>query len=138
MFADEVRFTVEISVGTVTCRKLSHRALRRASDAHTAEQMRNVREMGGDVFKALQQAEETKTADDPALRRRRRFAGYDRDTVLASGALSWTSPRKLADGLPELDEPDAAALFEAIMDKSLPPVDPEAEEGKGSGASTSS
>lgn len=138
MFADECQFTVEISIGTATCRKLSHRALRKASDMHTAEQMKNVREMGGDVFKALQTAEDTRSTQDPAKARRRRFAGYDRDAVLAAGVVTWTAPRKLADGLPELDEADARALFEAIMDRSLPPTDPEAEEGKDSGASTSS
>lgn len=76
---------------------------------------------------------EVKPPIDIATRRN----GYDRDTVLVAGIVSWgyvDNDQKAVPTTPEfildLDEETAEFLFEKIMDLSLPPLKPEAEEKK--------
>jgi len=56
--------------------------------------------------------------------RKARYTTYDRQLVIQAGVVSWTYPERLSDGLEDLDEETAQKLHEAILDLSLPPIDP--------------
>jgi hypothetical protein len=144
MFASQVTREVQIEDVTVTIKKLSGRALEKASEARQLAVAENMRRMGGDVLKSLR---DIKTADvvgepDYAAATKARYGQYDRTAVLVAGILRWSAqvPPSTA-AIEDLDEDTAEQLHKAILDLSLPPLDPkefEAQQGKGSGLSTSS
>ena len=86
----------------------------------------------------------------------KRYAPYDRDYVLTAGIEGWSAtwpvpdpddprdgatkevPVPLEVGIPDMLKGDAEKCFRAILELSLPPLDPEAEAGKGSGPSIAS
>ena len=98
-----------------------------------------MREMGGELLKAL------RTADADKIQQLQRAEeanvnNYDRDTLLKTGIVSWTYPPNLGElgpngeGTDNLDEPTAVFLAKEIFDFSRPES---AESAKNvSGAST--
>lgn len=136
MFASECRKDVEVGDERVAIRKLSARTLEKARQNRAAVQVKALRDMGGDVVKAMksdsveaiaQQLDALKK--DPDAVRRQRYDAYDQETVLTAGVVSWTHSKALSpDSLADLDEETAALLHEAILDLSLPPLDPAEKE----------
>jgi len=132
MFASEVRRSVEVSGHTIVIRKLSARSLDKARQARSAVAAKGLREMGGEIFRALRSenvdglvAELEERRRDPETVKSQRYAAYDRDTVLQAGLVSWSHSRDLTpESIGDLDEETAESLHEAILDLSLPPLDP--------------
>ena len=142
MFASEVRKDIEVGPERVTIRKLSARSLEKARDAKNAGMAASLKAMGGDVVKAMRpenvellQEELRARRENPEQARRARYEQFDRAMILTMGVHSWTAQRKLdSDALEDLDEETSRVLHEAILDLSLPPLDPkdaEAIETKG-------
>jgi hypothetical protein len=135
MFASTVSAIVQVGDVTVHIRKLSARALERASDAQADSAAKTVRRFGADIMKALREAPIADAASpvvlSPDNQKKVRYAAYDRPTVLVAGITEWSAERALAEGIQDLDEETAQKLHEAILDLSLPPIDPKAAEGKG-------
>lgn len=138
MFADLIREDVEVThqgqTYTVTIQKLSAKSLGTARLNRSIEMSRQMKEMGGDIFKAMQEIQEDKegTADS---KRRAHYAAYDTDTILQQGIHSWTIPgvEKSAKNIERLDLNTAKTLKEKIIDLSDPYKEPEeikAEESK--------
>lgn len=143
MFASQVKSTVDVDGVSVTIRKLSARSLEAAAEARTAANLAQVKAMGGDILKALRDAEDPRSSASPDLETRRlaRYRVYDRAAVLRAGIAGWSAPEKVETAVDDLDEAAAELLHRAILDLSLPPIDPheqQAAEGKDSGASISS
>jgi hypothetical protein len=140
MFASSVKSTVEIGEVSVIIRKLSARSLEKAADARQGAAVASAKQFGAEMLKALQ---DVKTPDAGAIvpaaqsleaQRKGRYNLYDRASVLTAGVVSWTGPDtlpELAAGIQDLDEGTAQQLHEAILDLSLPPIDPAVAEGKG-------
>ncbi len=143
MFAGKVTDTVQLDdngvIVDVTVRKLNHRALREASESMQATAIRKSRDAGGELVKAFRDMRPA-ASDSPDIvaLRTARYAAYDRDIVLTNGVMKWTSDVDLKGGLADLDEQSAEKLHEAILDLSLPPIDPveAAAAGKGSSAAS--
>jgi hypothetical protein len=136
MFVDQVKSTVQVGDVVVTIRKLSARSLDSARQAKSMESMAQIRALGGDIFKAMREAENhrERIAADPNAQAEARYSSYDREAVIRSGVESWTDPRTVDKGLETMDEETAELLSRAILDLSLPPIDKaaqEAAEGKG-------
>lgn len=164
MFASRVQRDITVKVGdpedaaylgadeiAVTIRKLSGASLDKARIQAAITQAAPLRALGADLLKGIQSSAVDEAAKALAAkkstlegRKTARYAAYDRETVLVQGVVRWScedkaklNPQNLAD----LDEDAAQKIHEAVLDLSLPPLDPaEAEaEGKGdSGPSTSS
>ena len=145
-YVKNVNTDITLSDGaTVTIRKLSARSLERASDARQIGVAESMRKMGGDVLKSLRELEQPKKEEpkklDPEAAKKARYASYDRGTVLVAGIVRWSYGEVETDPLSQVDEQAAEEIHEAILDYSLPPLDPEeheAERGKGSGSFTGS
>ena len=142
MFASQVRSTVDLEDSVqVVIRKLSAKTLDKAREAKQMAFAASARAYGADMMKVLRDAS---AQDIEAAEKRRaealakenasgdsRFAGYDRDVVLTAGIVSWNvEPKVSPDSVADLDEPTAGKLFKAILELSLPPVDPQAIEEK--------
>lgn len=118
---------------SVVIRKLSHKQLKEASKARQSEGVGYMRELGGELLKALRDpssdAEET-AAKLKKIQDRQEFdvSNYDRDTLLRYGVVSWTYPippisvaaTGVSNGLDELDEPTAKFLANEIFEYSRP------------------
>ncbi len=135
----------------VTIRKLSAASLERARIQNTIANAPPLRAMGGDLVKTLSSPGLDEAAKElaakratPEGRRAARYGAFDCESVLVAGVVRWGCEDKVKlspQALSELDEPSARQIHEAILDLSLPPIDPTegAAEGKGaSAASTSS
>lgn len=119
---------------TVIIRKLSHTNLKTAARARQSEGVGFMKEMGGELLKALREADtekikkiqESQEAD---------VSNYDRDTLLRLGVVSWTYPippigvkeSGVSNGLDELDEPTAKFIAEQIFEFSRPETKVEAK-----------
>lgn len=140
--------TVTIKGEEYGIRKLSWRTLRRAREARQMDHAQVMRAYGGDVLKGLRgdtlAAAEKQLRDekeDPEAKRQARYDAHDMGVVLGIGVASVPRAGELAKNIEELDEEEADTLHKAILDLSLPALDPvkAAAEGKGdSGASISS
>lgn len=116
---------------SVIIRKLSHKQLKEAARVRQSEGVGFMKEMGGELLKALRDAdgEKIKKIQDA---QEADVTNYDRDTLLRWGVVSWTYPVKpLVDvgtnGLDELDEPTAKYLAEQIFEFSRPETKTEAK-----------
>lgn len=116
---------------TVIIRKLSHKQLKEAARVRQSEGVGFMKEMGGELLKALRDAdgEKIKKIQDA---QEADVTNYDRDTLLKWGVVSWTYPVKpLVDvgtnSLDELDEPTAKYLAEQIFEFSRPETKTEAK-----------
>jgi hypothetical protein len=150
MFASKVQKEVSIGAGddavTVTIRKLSGRSLEKASEARQIAVSQGMRSMGGDILRTLRDLETTKAEPekpDYAAATKARYSTYDRMAVLLAGIVRWTAeePPTLKFMEDELDEESCQKLHEAILDLSLPPLDPaefKAQQSKDSGRSPNS
>ena len=116
---------------TVVIRKLSHTQLKAAARARQSEGVGFMREMGGELLKALRESDtatvkriqETQEAD---------INNYDRDTLLKLGVVSWSYPLPPVveggpNGLDQQDEPTAKWLAEQIFAYSRPETKVEAK-----------
>lgn len=113
--------TVEIPNETETAviRKLSHIQLKEASKKRQSEGLGFMREMGGELLKALREADtdQVKKIQDA---QEATIGNYDRDLLLQYGVASWSYAAALPKGLDELDEPTAKFLAEQIFEYSRP------------------
>jgi hypothetical protein len=124
----------------VVIRKLSHKQLRQAQKARQSEGVGFMREMGGELLKALKD-EDTSAANDKIKKlqdmQEADVTNYDRDSLLKFGIVSWTYEEKLGknnESTDNLDEPSAKFLAEEIFQFSRPETKTEAKND--SGAST--
>jgi hypothetical protein len=116
---------------TVVIRKLSHTQLRQAAKARQSEGVGFMKEMGGELLKALREADTDKIKKIQDAQEAN-VSNYDRDTLLRFGVASWSYPvRPIAEaglnGLDELDEPTAKFLAEQIFEFSRPDTPTEAK-----------
>ncbi len=121
---------------TATIRKLSHVQLKMARKARQSEGVGFMREMGGELLKALR---ETNPDTDELKNKMKKIqdaqesdiSNYDRDTLLLFGVVSWSydvapigpgsqDGTVRAIGLDDLDEPTAKFLAEEIFNFSRP------------------
>jgi hypothetical protein len=118
---------------TVIIRRLNHVQLKEASKARQSEGVGFMRELGGELLKALRDpstnAEETqKKLKDIQDKQDSDVSNYDRATLLRYGVVSWTYPippisiekSGVSNGLDELDEPTAKFLASEIFEYSRP------------------
>jgi hypothetical protein len=130
----------------VTIKKLNWKKLRDADRAQTEDYYASVAKAPKSVVEGWQkQADQNKgkepepPKDDAAKakaleeRYKARAAGYDRDTCFRAGVKSVSIPdvkdqKQLYAWLDDLDEENAAKIHRAIVDSSLPSLEPEVEE----------
>lgn len=115
----------------VVIRKLSHKALKDAAKKRQSEGVGFMREMGGELLKALRDAdtEKIKKIQDA---QEADITNYDRDSLLKSGIVSWTYPEPLGkenQATDDLDEATAKFLGNAIFEFSRPESAVEAKNG---------
>ncbi len=134
----------------VTIRKLSGASLEKARIQATIVQAAPMRALGGPLIKELQaggaaldeaakKLAERKTTVEG--RKAARYAAHDRESVLVAGILRWSCEDKVkldTGSIADLDEDVAQQIHEAILDLSLPPLDPIEIEAEGKGASAAS
>lgn len=135
----EVKKTVVIGEDSYGIRKLSWKSLEKASDARTSAQTSQVRELGGDILKALRSDamdEAAKKVEDakntPEGRAKARYDAYDREQILVAG-VETRNGEKLSRQqiLDDLDKPTAETLHREIVDLSdQPGEETEAAQGK--------
>ena len=124
-FAQAVTDTVTIGDVTVTIKKLNWKQLRKASEAQSAAYYALVSKAPKALLDAQAASAKEKGGDQAEEKpKQHNYAGYDRDVVLQAGVKSWTADAKLPSGLDDLDEATADQLHRAILDLSLPPLDP--------------
>jgi len=109
---------------TALIRKLSHTQLKQAARVRQSEGVGFMKEMGGELLKALRDAdtEKIKKIQDA---QEADVTNYDRDVLLRFGVVSWSYPVKPTaevglNGLDELDEPTAKFLAQEIFEFSRP------------------
>lgn len=107
-------------------RKLSHTQLKTAAKARQSEGVGFMREMGGELLKALRDADTDKIKKIQDAQEAD-VTNYDRDTLLKLGLVSWTYEPKLPEGTDQLDEPTAKFLAEQIFQFSRPETKEEAK-----------
>lgn len=132
MFASLVTSQVVFEDGAVNIRKLSARSLEKAQEARQIKAASLSKGLGAELIKAFSDGTADKVAESVASKpvdleamRKARYTGYDPEQVITAGVVSWTYSLKLSEGIPDLDEEASKKIFEAILDLSLPPIDPE-------------
>lgn len=149
MFASRITRDVDVqdgeSVVVVTVQKLSGNALQDAREARGAAQLASLRGASKELLQVFRSsdldaaaeklaAQRRAEAADIVVRARARYAEYDRGTVLKAGIVRWSVGEVTHERVADLDEEASQKLHEAILDLSLPSLDPavgEAESGKG-------
>lgn len=116
---------------TVVIRKLSHTQLKSAAKARQSEGVGFMRELGGELLKALREAD-TGTVKKLQDAQEADVSNYDRATLLRSGVVSWDYPvLPIAEvglnGIDELDEPTAKFISDQIFEFSRPATKVEAK-----------
>lgn len=116
----------------VVIRRLNHVQLKEAAKARQSEGVGFMRELGGELLKALRSSDNpedtAKKLKDIQEKQESDISNYDRSTILRHGVLSWSypiPPRALketgvTDGLDELDELTAKYLANEIFEYSRP------------------
>jgi hypothetical protein len=99
---------------TVIIRKLSHKQLKTAAKARQSEGVGFMREMGGELLKALRDVDGEKVKKLQDMQEAD-VTNYDRDVLLQEGIVSWTYEVSLPGGTDQLDEPTAKFLSEEIF-----------------------
>lgn len=112
-------------------RKLSHTQLKQAAKARQSEGVGFMKEMGGELLKALRDADTDKIKKIQDAQEAD-ITNYDRDLLLRFGIVSWSYPVKPIsevglNGIDELDEPTAKFLAEQIFEFSRPETKAEAK-----------
>jgi len=121
---------------TVVIRKLSHTQLKEAAKAKQTEGIGYLKELGGELLKALREADSDKIKKLQEIQEAD-INNYDRDTLLRYGVVSWTyeippisvSKEGVGNGLDQLDEPTAKFLAEQIFEFSRPETKAEIKNG---------
>lgn len=113
---------------TAVIRRLNHTQLRAAAKARQSEGVGFMREMGGELIKALKDAD-TEKIKQIQNQQEADISNYDRDTLLKEGIITWTYPVKLPQGTDELDEPTAKFFAEEIFNFSRTETKAEAKNG---------
>jgi len=141
MFASKSQREIEIQGESVTIQKLSGSTLEKAREARKMAEIAEFRAMGGEMARAMFQSPEARAlqaAKGPKVeptteeKRKARYASHDRTLVLTAGIKRMGADTLRADQIADLEEEPAQALHEAILDYSLPALDPaEAEAPKG-------
>ena len=110
----------------VVIRMLSHKQLKEAAKVRQSEGVGFMRELGGELLKALKDADtdKIKQLEDAQAAN---INNYDRDVLLKQGIVSWEYDAKLPAGTDELDEPTAKFLAEKIFAMSRPETKEEAK-----------
>lgn len=140
MFASRVTSTVLVedqdgSVSVVV-RKLSAITLERAAETRAAAVATASSKWGAEMIRSFRDTGDDKKSAEPKPRdleaeRKARYTSYDRQTVLGKGVVSWTAKERVCpDTIEDLDEQTSQQLHEAILDLSLPSLDPVVEELK--------
>jgi hypothetical protein len=138
MFAGQTKKTVEFPDGSVTIHKLSWRSLEKARQARAVEQANGLRNIGGDILKALRseavedltkQLKQKQSSEDE--RRLARYADYDLGQVLYAAIESWTYGELNQAQIDQLPQDMAEKLAHEALDLSLPPLDPAKAEAEG-------
>lgn len=130
MFATQTTKVVEFSDGAVTIQKLSWRSLGNARQARASDQAAGLRNIGGDILKALRSEAiedlskqlKAKSASEDE-RRLARYADFDRGAVLVAGIKAWTYGDLTPALVDQIEEDRAERLHHEILDLSLPPLD---------------
>jgi hypothetical protein len=104
---------------TAVIRKLSHMQLKTAARVRQSEGVGFMREMGGELLKALKDADVDKVKKIQEAQEAN-ADNYDRDALLKSGIVSWSYKADLPNGTDLLDEPTAKFLAEAVFEFSRP------------------
>lgn len=137
MFATGVTKEVVIGDVTVTIKKLNWKKLRDAAQARTEVARAEMKALPSAMLERIV-ARQAGTGPDGAppapvpieQQRLARYASYDREIVLRAGVKSWTVDAKLPEAVDTLDEETAEQLHRAIVDLSLPLLEPGAEEAE--------
>jgi len=99
---------------TAVIRKLSHKQLKIAAKARQSEGVGFMREMGGELMKALRDVDGDKVKKLQDMQEAD-VSNYDRDVLLQEGIVSWTYESLLPGGTDDLDEPTAKFLADEIF-----------------------
>lgn len=145
MFASKITGQVVITSHgreiTVAIRALAGKALRKASEARELAAARAAGSIGVDALQALRAANKASGTAAAPLTAEQRYALYDVDTVLAAGVTGWSAVDDedkaigvCTETLADLEADAETQLHRAILDLSLPPIDPKAVEELGKGA----
>ena len=113
---------------TAIIRKLSHKQLRNAAKARQSEGVGFMREMGGELLKALRDVDTDKVKKIEEAQEAN-VSNYDRDSLLTEGVISWSYDGKLPGALDELDEPTAKFLANEVFEFSRGETKAEAKNG---------
>ncbi len=150
LFASDITDTLEIDSSVVTIRKLSWKKLREAAQAKADAEIGFMAKAGRDVMASMreamafrqggatpQESQQTVPSTDAPVdletQREARYGGYDRGAVLLKGIKSISNGDgkpipKLTEAIEDLDEATAERCHRAILDLSLPPIEPGAHE----------
>jgi hypothetical protein len=124
----------------VIIRRLSHKQLKEAAKARQSEGVGFMKEMGGELLKAIRDTKEDAEATAKKLKELQEkqesdVSNYDRDVILKYGVVSWSypiaplslTPNGVSNGLDELDEDTAKFLAKEIFEYSRPLTQVEAK-----------
>lgn len=131
MFASKTTKDLQFGEDTVKIRKLSGNQIDQAHEIKSREQIKNLREMGGELLTALRAAPaeiekaQANIEAKKANKRQTRIDALDRSSVLASGitVINGSTAFDLAD----IEEMVSQSIFEAVVDLTY---GSEAEQGK--------
>lgn len=98
-----------------TIRKLNHKILKTAAKARQSEGVGFMREVGGELLKALKDEDEDKLKKIQD-KQESNVNNYDRDILLKEGIVAWTYEGKLPQDTDDLDENTAKFLAEQILE----------------------
>lgn len=111
------------SGGNATIRRLSWKQMEQAADLQRSKQTGQMKEMGGELMKAIIEAKNSKDAEKKIAElqdaQERSASNYDRGTVLTLGVASCDLAESLTEALDGLNLPDAKFLHEEIVSYSL-------------------
>jgi len=143
VFASQVKSTFQIEGCDVRIRKLSARSLDKASEIRQGSVVAMARGFGPELMAVFRGDVGPQPERVAQTERETVYATYDRDSVLVAGIESWDAKHAdgkkmdLEEGIADLDEDSANALFHAIIDLSVPTKEQvEEEQGKSFGLST--
>jgi hypothetical protein len=120
MFASHTKKTVKFGEESITIHKLSGAQIDRAYQVKNSDQVRALRELGGDILAALRNSSDVEQARERMAdkdKRQVRLDALDKHTVLESGIESWSASNPVnADCIAGLEVDVRDQLFEAIVD----------------------
>jgi hypothetical protein len=138
VYASQNKKTVEVQGHHFQIRMLSGSSLRKCSDAIESDRRRGLGEMGADIFRAIKAEREAQAGATPVgaapvpkaaktldERRKDRYDEYDRDAVLVAGVVDCDGVNLRPDQVLDIVAAIQDTLHEAIIDFSLPPLDPD-------------